>query len=309
MDLLLWMVWALTCLTWLSRCFFVGQIFLVFLICVFCSGAAGAFETRYYTGSLNECQGRSFAPVYGAEFCGLASYVQKNILPLGDVLNVVYSDRVVLFGDTHPHLLLKSWLIRNFAVFKDAGFTSVGFEFLNSDHQELVNRYRSDRSLKPSILKMIVDEWGWIPEAHLALLDAAFDSGFQVVALDGRLEVERKKIAESKQIQFRNEHMARLIQGQLTESPSDRMLVLTGKVHSALVSDEGEMTLPAVLKSQGVSVLSLDLESGEALVPRLVTQAFVLSLLSGVLPASSKGDYILSVPGGTTSDGIIFITR
>lgn len=276
------------------------------------SGAVSLAESLppRYPGieSLENCRGGVFAPVYGSDFCSLAAYLLQNISPLQNPVEVLSAEPVVLLGDTHPNKLLKRWLARNLGHFKSAGFTHVGLEALNSESQALIDRYKKDPSLKEEVLQLIATDWNWIPEEHLALIDAVHQSGLELVALDNRNELEKRGLAD--RIQLRNEHMAEIIQSTITHPRAGRMLVLTGKVHSALNSDEeGERTLPEVLNTQKIPVLSFDLESDELRVPRMMTQAFKQYLSQGMLPGSVSGDYYLPTPRGASCHGVIFITR
>jgi hypothetical protein len=87
--------------------------------------------------------------------------------------------------------------------------------------------------------------------------------------------------------------------------------VLTGKLHSALFSDEaGISTLPQMLDQKGISNLSYDLESGEEPVPRNMTQAFFQELKEGNWTHSPTGDYYLPAPyAGSEVNGVIYISK
>lgn len=284
--------------------------FLAILVFCFLGSSSSSGAGYVYPGieSVETCQGQRFPPVFGSDFCSLAEYLLQNISPLENPLRVLSSDPVVLLGDTHPNKLLKSWLARNLKSLKEAGFTHVGLEALNSESQSLLNAYRKDPSLRDQVLRLIEKDWNWIPEEHLALIDAIYESGLELVALDNRNELAKRGLGDK--IQLRNEHMAEIIHSTITLPKAGRVIVLTGKVHSVLISEEpDELTLPEVLKASGISATSLDLESGEQLVPRLVTQAFRQFLNKNALPASATGDYYLPTPRGASSHGIIFITR
>lgn len=265
-------------------------------------------KTKYHTHFVESCEGQVFKPLFNSDFCNLATFLLQNITPLNNPLSPLLEKPVVLLGDTHPNKLLKHWLIRNLASLKAAGFTHVGIEALNSESQDLLNKYKTDRSLRTEILKLIAADWNWIPQEHLDLIDAVYASGLELVLLDNRNELEKKGLGDK--IQLRNEHMAEIIYSTLKSPQAGRIVVLTGKVHSALTDkNTGEMTLPEVLEVLDIPVQSIDLESGEQLVPPKHTQAFVQYLSKNTLPPSLSGDYYLPAPAGSVIHGIIFISK
>jgi hypothetical protein len=276
---------------------------------VFSVAFAGKKENviRWAEGNKN-CQGIQVPAVVDGTFCESLAYLKAHISPLKNTTSIFKNAPVVFLGDTHPNVLIKKWLIRNLAQLKADGFTHVALEALNSESQGLIDGYSKNSALRPQVLQLIAADWGWIPEAHVQLIDAVLAAGLKLVAIDNRNELDRKGLGND--IQLRNNHMAEQLENSLQEKGAGRVIVLTGKLHSALVSDEPNIsTLPGVLGNNGIQSLSFSLESGEEPVPRNITQAFFQELRQNSLAASPQGDYFLPTANSPEADAILFISR
>lgn len=266
-------------------------------------------NTIRWVEASKDCAGIQAQPRFEGTFCENLVYLKSKISSLASVTEILGSDPVVFLGDTHPNILLKRWLARELIHLKSEGFTHVALEAINSESQEIVNTYLRNRQMRPQIVKLVSDDWGWIPKEHVDLIDAVHAAGLQILAIDNRNELERRGLGND--IHLRNIHMAEKIANILQENASARVVVLTGKIHSALVSDESSIkTVPEILKDNGISSSSFNLESGEEPVPKNITQAFLQELGKNNLPLSGSGDYFLPAPlKNSDIHGIIFISR
>lgn len=246
---------------------------------------------------------------YEGTFCESLTYLRANLAPLNSVSQIFGDRSVVFLGDTHPNALIKKWIVRNLEELKASGFTHLALEALNSESQGLLENYFVQPSLRPQILKLIADDWGWIPEEHLQLIDAAHAAGLEVVAIDNRNELDRQGYGND--IQRRNLHMTANIVKALNSKGAGRVLVLTGKVHSALDSDEDRiLTLPEMLDAQNVPNVSVDVETGEEPVPANITQAFLQEFRLGSLGTHDGADYYLVTPQKSIeADAVLFVGK
>lgn len=262
------------------------------------NGAIGAVRED------RSCQ-QVVSPKVDGSFCESWAYLKSYLSPLSNVVQILGDQPVVFLGDTHPNVLIKKWMARNLAQFKALGFTHVALEFLNSESQGALDDYLKNPRLRPQMVQLVAQDWGWIPEEHVQLIDAVHAAGFKILAIDNRNELDRRGLGND--IHLRNLHMAGHIENTLLSPDAGRVLVLTGKLHSALVSDEsGIQTLPQILESQKIPSLSLNLESDEGYAAKVFMQAFLHGLQSGQWLFSPSGDYSLPT-GNEAAHGIIFV--
>lgn len=255
------------------------------------------------------CESEKFAPKFNGRFCESLFYLRPSILPLFDPTEILGPEEVVFLGDTHPNILIKKWLARNLALLKAAGFTHVALEALNSESQPVLDKYLRKTIPRSEIVNLLAKDWGWIPEEHVRLIDAIHVAGLKIIAIDNRNELDRQGIGND--MQLRNNHMAEQIENALTEAQAGRVVVLTGKMHSALSSSEvGILTIPEILRQDGIANLSYDLESVEEYAPKNLIQAFIEELDANRLSPSPSGDYFLPTPMQDSGvHGVIFISR
>lgn len=255
------------------------------------------------------CDVQHVQPRFEGSFCESLRYIQPKLVPLKGLEQIFGSAEVVFLGDTHPNVLIKNWVARNSLQMKRLGFTHVALEALNSESQNILNDYLRGSLPRAQLVKLVGADWGWIPEAHVAMIDAIHAAGLKIIAIDNRNELDRAGFGND--IQRRNDHMSENILRALGQSGSGRVAVLTGKRHSALVSEEGGITtIPQILDTRGISNLTFDLESTEEFAPKNLIQAFIHELSKGLLSPSTSGDYFLSTPPEDSAvHGVIFISK
>lgn len=255
------------------------------------------------------CEALQVQPKFDGTFCENLRYIQPQLVTLNNPAQIFGDAEVVLLGDTHPNVLIKNWLARNLLEMKSRGFTHVALEALNSESQEILDGYLKGSVSRADMVKLVAADWGWIPEAHVKMIDAIQAAGLKAIAIDNRNELDRAGYGND--IQRRNDHMSARVESILKTPGAGRVVVLTGKLHSALVSEEaGITTIPQILEEKGISNLSFDLESTEEFAPKNLIQAFIQELKNNKLALSISGDYFLPTPVADSAvHGVVFISK
>ncbi|KYG64040.1 hypothetical protein AZI86_14640 [Bdellovibrio bacteriovorus] len=242
-------------------------------------------------------------------FCETLRYIQPKLVPLRAPSQIFAEAQVILLGDTHPNVLIKKWLSRNLSEMKAMGFTHVALEALNSESQNILDGYGKGSVSRAQLVSLVAADWGWIPEEHVKMIDTILAAGLKVVAIDNRNELDRAGYGND--IQRRNDHMSMQLESVLSHPDAGRIVVLTGKLHSALVSEEtGIATIPQILEAHGISNLTYDIESTEEFAPKNLIQAFIEELKSNKLAPSTSGDYFLPTPVADSAvHGVVFVSK
>lgn len=138
--------------------------------------------------------------------------------------------RVIYVGEKHFQGAAREMLLENMGVLKKSGITHLGLEALNSNHQDSLEQYRIGKASREHILNVFADEWGWSPQAHADLIDAAFAHGIAVIALDGRHLTGKISDFQERE-NFRDQHMTARLAQVIGAASHVKIVVLAGSNH------------------------------------------------------------------------------
>jgi uncharacterized iron-regulated protein len=155
---------------------------------------------------------------------------------------IVGDERVIYFGESHWDSAPKIYLASKMRELKELGITHIILEMFNYDSQKLLDGYAAGKISDLEIINYLNANWGWIPQRHLQILNAARAAGIKTIALDKR---EQNVVSRYEQAKAQGErpdsnlgrnekddlHMANVVAATIKASPRNRVVVLIGVSH------------------------------------------------------------------------------
>ncbi len=175
----------------------------------------------------------------------LSGYVKNHSEPLDWKKLLGGNESVIYIGEIHPNEAIKRELAEHVGDFKEAGITHLALEMLPDDKQPALDSFCKSGTCGQKILSSLTEEWGWVPDSYMGLIEAARKAGLKLAALDTPHSIQKKndeRVAEggdcadacsmgNSSCEGRDCRMAANIEKVLSKDPKARVLVLAGSFH------------------------------------------------------------------------------
>lgn len=171
----------------------------------------------------------------------LAGYTRRHARPLDWTELMSGPEPVVYLGEAHFVAAIKKELAAHMAEIRAAGITHIALEMFGTDRQEALDRFHSDGSGREELLEVIQNDWGWVPEDYVAMLEAMAAAGVKPVAIDLSRDEKLAVFKRCKELggggcaspmyEARDHRMVDSIRRLLEEQPGARVLAFVGNDH------------------------------------------------------------------------------
>lgn len=189
---------------------------------------------------------------YNAEF----RYFHCNIGALTSEVSLVpefnsknFGD-LTFFGETHTNQKGQEYLAEVISASPEGFFNVLALEMLNEwaqkDIDELINNDGSMEDWKSLLSK----HWNYDSQGYLKVIKAALSKGMRIIALDDR-RTERAfshNDSFSEDLIYRDKVMAKNLISHMVRNPNDRVVALTGKLHSFQSLSQMPITISEIVK-------------------------------------------------------------
>jgi len=182
------------------------------------------------------------------------SYIEMNAQQLNFADLILNEVPIIYFGEKHGDLQPKKMFLEEMNTLKMSGITHLAMEMFNSNRQEMLDQYYSDELPREEIINLLRDEWGWLPNAYMEVVDAAKENSIKIIALDGRhLIVDEEGLEEKLK---RDYHMAQVLGKVYNQTSTDRIVVFAGQSHTQQIGSLNPTQPEILLTEEGIKSIS-----------------------------------------------------
>lgn len=165
---------------------------------------------------------------------------------------------LTIFGETHTNVSGQDFVAQVIKESPQGFFQVLALEMFNSSGQEDIDELVAKKATRAEWRVLFEKHWSYFAEGYLDIIESALEKDMKILALDNRRKENGGDHSDdfSKDMIFRDRHMAQVLENQLHENPNQRIVFVTGKLHGLKTLGESPITITEILKERFEGITS-----------------------------------------------------